>query len=82
MCKIARVSKNELRVAMNDSFGMKPKEWLDSRRLEQASLLLKNTDESIGAIATTCGYSTLSWFGVQFKKVYGVTPKAYREQNQ
>jgi AraC-like DNA-binding protein len=82
MCKIARVSKNELRVAMKNSFDMKPKEWLDSRRLEQASLLLKNTDETIASIATTCGYSTLSWFGVQFKKVYGVTPKRYREQNQ
>jgi len=82
MCKIARVSKQELRNKLKESTGMNPKEWLDSKRLEESALLLKNSDESIGAIATSCGYSTLSWFGVQFKKVYGVTPKVYREQNQ
>jgi AraC-like DNA-binding protein len=76
MCKIARVSKNELRLAMKKSFGLQPKAWLDSKRLEQASVF-----ESIASIATTCGYGTVSWFGVQFKKAYGVTPKAYREQN-
>ena len=27
-------------------------------------------------------YNTFSWFGVQFKRVYGVTPKVYREQTQ
>jgi AraC-like DNA-binding protein len=82
MCKIARVSKQELRNRVKASSGMQPKAWLDNKRLEQSALLLKNSDESISAIATSCGYSTLSWFGVQFKKAYGVTPKVYREQNQ
>ncbi|CAA6808059.1 MAG: AraC family transcriptional regulator [uncultured Sulfurovum sp.] len=81
MCKIARVSKNELRLAFKNSVGMQPKVWLDSKRLEQASLMLTNSNETISSIATTCGYNTVSWFGVQFKKAYGVTPKVYREQN-
>ena len=82
MCKLTRVSREELRKEMKKSFGMQPKAWLDSKRLEQASQLLTNSDETIASIATTCGYSTLSWFGVQFKKAYGVTPKVYREQNR
>ena len=82
MCSIARVSKNELRKEIEKYFSMSPKSWLDSKRLEQASFLLKTSDESIASIATTCGYSTLSWFGVQFKKSYGLTPKVYRERNQ
>jgi len=82
MAKLARVSKQELRTKLKASTGMNPKEWLDHRRLEQSALLLKNSDESIGAIATSCGYATASWFGVQFKRVYGVTPKVYREQTQ
>ncbi|MEA2047152.1 MAG: AraC family transcriptional regulator [Campylobacterota bacterium] len=81
MCKVARVSKNELRIAMKNSVGMQPKAWLDSKRLEQASLLLKNSNETISSIATSCGYNTVSWFGIQFKKAYGITPKEYREQN-
>jgi AraC-like DNA-binding protein len=81
MCKITRLSKNELRHKMQEIFQMQPKGWLDSKRLEQASLLLRNSDDTIASIATSCGYSTVSWFGVQFKKAYGVTPKCYREQN-
>ncbi len=82
MCRIARVSKNELRKAIEEYASLSPKAWLDSKRLEEASLLLRTTDEPIISIATTCGYSTLSWFGVQFKKSYGTSPKVYREQNR
>ena len=81
MCKLTRVSKSELRTAMKKSYGLQPKAWLDAKRLEQASLLLKNSTENISSIATTCGYATVSWFGVQFKKTYALSPKAYREQN-
>lgn len=80
MCRIARVSKSELRAATQTSFNLKPKAWLDKKRLEQAVTLLKTTDKSISDIATTCGYATTSWFGVQFKKYYLCTPKAYREK--
>ncbi|HHD75804.1 MAG TPA: AraC family transcriptional regulator [Campylobacterales bacterium] len=81
MCRVARVSKNELRNSLKNSTGMQPKTWLDNKRLEQASLLLKNSDQTISSIATSCGYNTISWFGIQFKKAYGLTPKEYREQN-
>jgi len=79
MCRIARVSKRELRTAMLSAVGILPKAWLDAKRLEEAALLLKSTDKTISDIATTCGYATTSWFGVQFKKRYGCSPKAYRE---
>jgi len=82
MCRIAMVSKNELRRAIQNSFKMKPKAWLDKKRLERASLLLKTTNEPISSIATSCGYATVSWFGVQFKKYYGVSPKEYRKQGK
>ena len=79
MCRIARVSKSELRAATQTSFNLKPKAWLDKKRLEQAVMLLSTTDKTISDIATTCGYATPSWFGVQFKKQYHCTPKAYRK---
>jgi AraC-like DNA-binding protein len=82
MCKIARVSKHELRSSVKKSSGLQPKAWLDNKRLEKSVLLLRNSDDTISSIATACGYSTLSWFGVQFKKSYGVSPKVYREQNR
>jgi AraC-like DNA-binding protein len=79
MARIVRVSKQELRGATLEAFGLLPKAWLDSVRLEEAAVLLKSTDRSVSDIATTCGYASTSWFGVQFKKHYGCTPKVYRE---
>ncbi len=81
MCRIARVSKSELRNTTQNAFGMLPKAWLAQKRLEQAALLLKTTDKTITDIATSCGFSSLSWFGVQFKKRYGCTPKDYAKSS-
>ena len=82
MARIARVSKQELRKKLFECAGLSPKTWLDTKRMQQAATLLKHSDQSITSIATSCGYSTASWFGAQFKKHYGVTPKEYREQNR
>lgn len=82
MCKLTRTTKSELRQKMQQLFAMYPKEWLDTQRLAQAALLLTTTDNTITSIATSTHYSTASWFGVQFKKKYAMTPKQYREQNQ
>ena len=82
MCKVTRLNESQLRIEMQKSFSMSPKTWLDLKRLKYASYLLKNTENSIVSIATTCGYSTASWFGVQFKKQYGLTPKEFRIENQ
>lgn len=80
MCRIARVSRGRLRTEIARAADMTPKTWLDTRRLEKASLLLRSTRESIASIATTCGYSTVSWFGAQFKKYYGISPAEYRKK--
>ena len=82
MTRITRLNKQELRKKVLASTGLTPKSWLDKKRLEQAATQLQYSDENIISIATSCGYSTASWFGVQFKKAYGVTPKMYRAQNR
>ena len=78
MCKIAKVSKNRLYNHMKQIHRLTPKVWLDRKRLERAAFLLRHTDRSIADIATECGFSTLSWFGVRFKEKYGLSPTLYR----
>jgi len=82
MARLTRLSKPALRKAVYDATGLSPKAWLDAKRLEHAAHLLRYSQESIASVATSCGYASLSWFGVQFKKHYGCTPKVYREQFQ
>jgi AraC family transcriptional regulator, exoenzyme S synthesis regulatory protein ExsA len=81
MCKLTRLNSKALRKEMNRLYNQNPKEWLDEKRLYLASTLLKNSKKSISEIATTCGYATVSWFIIQFKKHYKTTPFLFREQN-
>lgn len=57
-----------------------PIDFLNLYRLEVASRLLKNTDESVSQIASACGFSQQSYFDRQFGRTYGCTPREYREQ--
>lgn len=81
MCKLTRLSNSMLRKEMIRLYNQKPKQWLDKQRLKKAMVMLKNTNKSITEIAMSCGYSTVSWFIIQFKKYYKTTPFSYREEN-
>ena len=69
---------SKIRKYFKDEFNTTPKLWINEKRLEKATLLLKTTDETISQIATSCGYSSVSWFILEFKKRYNLTPKDYR----
>lgn len=47
-------------------------------RLQKATVFLNQTDQSIQWIADHCGFSSLSYFSVCFKKAYHLPPLAYR----
>ncbi len=53
-------------------------EYLQTRRLDFAVNLLKNTEMSISEIIKTCGYSNESYFRRIFKEQYNTTPLKYR----
>jgi AraC-like DNA-binding protein len=78
MCHLTRLSQNQLRRYIKKHYNLTPKVWIDTQRLEKATLLLKNTNQSITDISLDCGYSTVSWFISQFKKHYKMTPKEFR----
>ncbi|MDC0933295.1 AraC family transcriptional regulator [Arcobacteraceae bacterium] len=78
MCSITRFSENKIRRYIKKEFNQTPKVWIDTKRLEKAVFLLKNTDVSISDISTSCGYATVSWFISQFKKYHNQTPKEFR----
>ncbi len=80
MCSLTRLSQNQLRRYIKKEYSLTPKVWIDTKRLEQATLMLKNTNKTITDISTTCGYSTVSWFISQFKKQYNQTPKEFRHK--
>ena len=63
-----------------DFRGYTPMEFAKTIRLTRAMELLVQADrsESVTAIATRCGYSSLSAFSRDFAKAYGMSPSATR----
>jgi AraC-like DNA-binding protein len=51
-------------------------------RMNQALLLLQNSDFNIQAVASQVGYKNAGHFAGIFKKNYGVSPKEYRNRHQ
>jgi AraC family transcriptional regulator len=60
------------------SIGISPYQYFLQQRIEQAKLLLKQSDRSIVDIALACGFNSHSHLSKTFRQLTGITPKAYR----
>jgi len=60
------------------SLGTTPHRYLSQQRVERAKQLLSKSDQAIIDIALECGFSSHSHLSKQFRKLTGMTPKAYR----
>lgn len=55
--------------------------WIIDRRIAQALLLLRSTDQSVEQIAETVGYQNTCYFFRQFRQYQGTTPQVWRESH-
>ena len=58
--------------------GKTVKEYLNTRRLEQAGRLLAQTDKSVVDISFRVGFNQVTYFDRLFRRYYGLTPSEYR----
>jgi AraC-like DNA-binding protein len=59
--------------------GMTPHQFVLRTRLHRAALRLRGSAESIAAVAFASGFNDLSTFNHRFRRVMGLSPRAYRE---
>lgn len=59
--------------------GMRPLEYIARRRITQAKLLLRKTEDSVSEIGAKIGYPDPTYFGVVFRKYEGIAPSKYRK---
>ena len=60
------------------AFGETPHQYLLMRRLERAAAMLRNTDRSVADICLIVGLRSVGSFTTSFRRVYGISPTAYR----
>lgn len=82
LADVCKLNRSYFSKIFKDNMGCPPQEFLIRLRLSKAADLMKDTGESIGAIAAQCGYPNQLHFSRAFHKRYGLSPREWRIQNQ
>ena len=78
LSKSFHINPTTLKSEFKKKYGDSIASHVNEHRMERAAELLKNTDKSIGDIASEVGFSGQSRFTSAFKKHFGKTPSEYR----
>lgn len=81
MAAFLNVSKGFLCRQFSRVLHMTPFEYLIQIRIDKGCEMLKNTDLSVGEIATSCGFNSFSYFSKIFRERVGITPREYRHNS-
>jgi len=76
------ISIRHLERLFKQSTGMTPQAYARGLRLRMAAWMLIHSTRTISSIATDCGFSDASHLGRDFRALYGVSPSAWRNQDQ
>ncbi|PWW37940.1 MULTISPECIES: AraC family transcriptional regulator [Paenibacillus] len=71
------LSPKYLSKLFKEEMGVTYIDYVTSRRMEQAKVLMENNNMTIDRIASSVGYGTTAYFIKRFKEMYGCTPGHY-----
>lgn len=78
MARAASMSRAHFSERFKKEFGISPHAYLLTRRLERAASMLRNTDYPVAYVCVSVGLASVGSFTTSFKRMYGMTPTAYR----
>ena len=78
LAEVSGVSEAHFARSFKRAFGLPPHRYLLTRRIEQATTLLRDTELSITEIAFATGWESLGTFGRIFRDITGQSPSALR----
>lgn len=81
MVESLRLTKPYISQLFKQETGQTVMSYVTDVKINRAKVLLQDTDLSILVISERLGYYDSSHFGRVFKKVTGLTPRAFRQQN-
>lgn len=80
VCRAMRTNRTTFSIKLKQAYDKTFSEYLRDLRLQEAARLLRETNMPVDQVAFSVGLKSASGFHRNFLLTYGVTPKAYREQ--
>ena len=74
------ISGTFLKEGFRQMYGQSTRKFLQMRRMDKASELLRTTNQTVLQIAVAVGYESASQFSQIFKRHYQLPPAQYRRQ--
>jgi len=82
LARSAEMSRDHLRRAFAERFGLTPREYLEECRMTRAEILLRDTDCLIKEVAAQVGFADANNFSTLFKRFHGLSPEAFRARHR
>jgi AraC-like DNA-binding protein len=82
MARQARMGTTRLNTRVRELTGFPPARWVIRCRLEQACILLAETELKLASIADACGYRDVYFFARQFRQAMGCPPGVWRRRKR
>jgi AraC-like DNA-binding protein len=78
LARVALMSRAHFTREFHRQVGAPPHRYLMRRRMEQAAMLLRESDLPVNEICRRVGLRSVGSFTTRFKTVFGCSPAAYR----
>jgi AraC-like DNA-binding protein len=78
MASAAGLSRAHFSREFTRTFGESPRAYLQTRRLERAAALLRNTDHTVAEICMDVGLESVGSFTTSFVRAFARSPTVYR----
>ena len=78
LSEISGMSPSRFQHLFVEQIGMSPMVYLENQKIERAKMRLSITNEPVGSIAESIGYSSIYYFSNRFKKATGMSPREFR----
>lgn len=82
LAKICYISEGHLCRFFKNSIGKSATEYINEYRVEKATVMISNTDESMTSIASAVGFDDGNYFSRIFKKIKKESPMEYRKNHR
>ena len=80
LANLCHLSENHFRRLFSNALGTSPLNYINFTRINQACILLNNTNQSILNVSHEVGFNSIASFNRNFKEIIGLRPRDYRNR--